>query len=89
MNHRRAFFARLASVTSALVAGRKMAAQQTAKPLARNLPVHTPDLPKLPHRMVDGWKEFHLIAEPVRTEILPGRVIDAWEVASRDRWLTI
>src|SRR5687767_12479709 len=36
------------------------------KRAAFNIPVHTPDLPKLPHKMVDGWKEFHLIAEPVR-----------------------
>lgn len=45
---------------------------------AGNLPVHTPDLPKLPFKMVDGWKEFHLIAEPVRTELVPGRVMEAW-----------
>ncbi|MGE0406181.1 MAG: multicopper oxidase family protein [Candidatus Korobacteraceae bacterium] len=28
--------------------------------------------------MVNGAKEFHLIAEPVRREILPGKIIDAW-----------
>jgi hypothetical protein len=27
---------------------------------------------------VDGWKEFHLVAEPVRFEIVPGRFVDAW-----------
>jgi FtsP/CotA-like multicopper oxidase with cupredoxin domain len=27
--------------------------------------------------MVDGWKEFHLVADPVRFEIVPGRVVDA------------
>lgn len=53
------------------------AGNQLKRP-ALNLPVHTPDLPKLPHKMVDGWKEFHLIAEPVRTELVPGRVMDAW-----------
>ncbi len=42
------------------------------------LPVETPDLPKLPWKMVDGVKEFHLVAEVVRTEFLPGRVVDAW-----------
>jgi FtsP/CotA-like multicopper oxidase with cupredoxin domain len=45
---------------------------------AVNLPVETPDLPKIAHRMVDGWKEFHLTAEPVRFEIVPGRFVDAW-----------
>jgi hypothetical protein len=45
---------------------------------AFNLPVETPDLPKLPHRIVDGWKEFHLIAEVVETELVPGRKMHAW-----------
>ena len=26
----------------------------------------------LPWRMKDGWKEFHLIAEPVRRQLAPG-----------------
>ena len=42
------------------------------------LPVETPDVPRLPWKMVDGAKEFHLVAEPVRTEFVPGRVVDAW-----------
>jgi manganese oxidase len=45
---------------------------------AFNLPVETPDVPKLPHKMVDGWKEFHLIAEVVETELVPGRKMHAW-----------
>jgi hypothetical protein len=40
--------------------------------------VETPDVPQLPWRMVAGVKEFHLIAEPVKQEIVPGRVIDLW-----------
>src|SRR2546426_5489121 len=44
----------------------------------QNIPVGTPDLPKLPWKMVDGAKEFHLVAEHVRTEFVPGRVVDAW-----------
>jgi manganese oxidase len=48
------------------------------------LPVVTPDLPKLPYKIEDGVKVFHLIAEPVRTEFLPAsswaaaRTVDAW-----------
>jgi hypothetical protein len=42
------------------------------------LPVETPDLPKLPWKLVDGVKEFHLVAEPVQVEIVPGRVMDVW-----------
>jgi FtsP/CotA-like multicopper oxidase with cupredoxin domain len=48
------------------------------------VPVHTPDIPKLPYKLDNGVKVFELIAEPVRTEFLPAsemsdaRVVDAW-----------
>ena len=32
----------------------------------------------LPWRMKDGWKEFHLIAEPVRRSIAPGMTAHLW-----------
>jgi FtsP/CotA-like multicopper oxidase with cupredoxin domain len=32
----------------------------------------------LPWRVKGGWKEFHLIAEPVRREIAPGMVANLW-----------
>jgi FtsP/CotA-like multicopper oxidase with cupredoxin domain len=40
--------------------------------------VVTPDVPHLPWRLVDGVKEFHLVAEPVKTEFVPGRHVDVW-----------
>jgi len=40
--------------------------------------VETPDVPRLPWRMVDGAKEFHLIAEPVKQELIPGKVVNLW-----------
>jgi FtsP/CotA-like multicopper oxidase with cupredoxin domain len=40
--------------------------------------VVTPDIPKLPYTMDGEVKVFHLVAEPVKRELLPGRVIDAW-----------
>jgi len=40
--------------------------------------VETPDVPQLPWRVDGGIKEFHLIAEPVKQEIVPGRVVDLW-----------
>ena len=43
------------------------------------LPVESPDVPRLPWKMVDGAKEFHLVAEPVRTEFVPGPTIEANE----------
>jgi hypothetical protein len=35
------------------------------------LPVVTPDIPDLPYKLVDGFKEFHLHAEVVKRELLP------------------
>lgn len=32
----------------------------------------------LPWRMKDGWKEFHLVAEPVKREFAPGMVVNLW-----------
>ena len=32
----------------------------------------------LPWRMKDGWKEFHLVAEPVKREIAPGMTANLW-----------
>ena len=40
--------------------------------------VETPDIPQLSWRMDGNIKEFHLIAEPVKQEIVPGRVVDLW-----------
>lgn len=40
--------------------------------------VQTPDVADLPFRMDGNVKEFHLIAEPVKQEIVPGRVVDLW-----------
>jgi manganese oxidase len=42
------------------------------------VPVQTPDVSDLPFRMDGNVKEFHLIAEPVKQEIVPGRVVDLW-----------
>ena len=41
-------------------------------------PVITPNGTSLPWRMVDGVKEFHLIAEPVRREFVEGLEVNAW-----------
>jgi FtsP/CotA-like multicopper oxidase with cupredoxin domain/Cu/Ag efflux protein CusF len=57
---------------------RNMPGMTMPKSATDNLPVVMPDLHKLPHKMVDGVKEFHLIAEVVRTEFVPGRLVDAW-----------
>jgi manganese oxidase len=40
--------------------------------------IETPDVPELPWQMVNGVKEFHLVAEPVKREIVPGKELDLW-----------
>jgi FtsP/CotA-like multicopper oxidase with cupredoxin domain len=40
--------------------------------------VETPDVPKLPWIIRDGAKEFHLIAMPVKRELLPNLMMDVW-----------
>lgn len=71
MSNRRNFFARVAAASAGLLAVQKLSAQGS-------LPIQTPDLPKLPWRMVDGAKEFRLTAEVVRTEFVAGRAVDGW-----------
>ncbi|MFO0669285.1 MAG: copper oxidase [Polyangiaceae bacterium] len=41
-------------------------------------PVVVPNGATLPWSMKDGVKEFHLTAEPVKHEVAPGMVINAW-----------
>jgi manganese oxidase len=40
--------------------------------------VVTPDVPDLAFEMDGGVKVFHLVAEPVRQEIYPGKVLNLW-----------
>ena len=40
--------------------------------------VGTPDVPRMPWRLENGVKVFEIAAEHVRTEFLPGRMVDAW-----------
>ncbi|MBI2827219.1 MAG: copper oxidase [Planctomycetia bacterium] len=42
------------------------------------VPVEAPDLTKLSWEMKDGVKEFHLYAQPVQRELLPGEVMNHW-----------
>src|SRR5262249_48152499 len=42
------------------------------------VPVKAPDLAKLRWKMVDGAKEFHLHAQPVKRELLPDLFVNHW-----------
>jgi len=87
--HRRQFLRGLVTAAGAGSVGFGVEAQHVhpaPRPSGTALPraagpsgrVVTPDVPHLPWRLVDGVKEFHLVAEPVKTEFLPGRHVDVW-----------
>ena len=42
------------------------------------VPVHVPDVPKLPWTMDNGVKVFHLIPEVVKMQLIPGKEIYGW-----------
>ena len=42
------------------------------------LPVVTPDIPDLPYKMENGVKVFHLIAEPVKRQLVPFKTMEVW-----------
>jgi hypothetical protein len=74
-----AFGAGLAAVPRLFGAesGSKMSSMTGMKPGA-SIPVNTPDVRDLPFKMDGDVKVFNLVAEPVKHEILPGKVIDLW-----------
>lgn len=43
-----------------------------------NVAVQTPDVPDLPFTLDNGVKVFHLIAEPVKQQIVPNKVLSLW-----------
>jgi FtsP/CotA-like multicopper oxidase with cupredoxin domain len=52
-----------------------------AQPAARGgpfSPVVVPNGATLPWKTVDGAKEFHLIAQPVKREFAPGMIVNCW-----------
>jgi FtsP/CotA-like multicopper oxidase with cupredoxin domain len=84
MNNRRSFLknvfglgAGLAVAPTVLNAQRKVDTRERSR-TGQPVVVETPDIPNLPFTMENGVKVFNLIAEPVKREIVPGRVIDAW-----------
>src|SRR4051812_12406683 len=79
-----------------VVAGLVVAAQAGARvpdahprnPHAGPLVV-TPNGTTLPSALVDGVRVMHLVAEPVKHELTPGLVIDAWGYNGRTPGPTI
>lgn len=52
--------------------------QKGARRVPQPLPVETPDIATLPWSMDGNVKEFHLVAEPVKQELVPGRIVNLW-----------
>jgi manganese oxidase len=63
--------------------------QPPGQPFVDYRPVETPDGATLPHRIVDGAKVFHLIAEPVRHTFLPGLAANCYGYNGRVHGPTI
>ncbi len=89
MNSRRSFLRRALAIGAGAVSLAPFATAETAHADDKRRsgshaeggpprPVVTPDIPKLPFIMDGNIKVFHLIAEPVKRELMPGRIIDAW-----------
>src|SRR6266566_2640043 len=65
----------MGGVTRALVAAEAATPLSSAQP---HVPVVTPNGSTLAWTMEDGFKTFHLVAEPVKREFAPGMVINCW-----------
>jgi hypothetical protein len=78
-SNRRDFFTKLSSLSAGIFASRDLLpAQQPGGGITGSLLVTTPDIADLPFTMENGVKVFHLIAEPVKQTIVPGRTFDLW-----------
>src|SRR5215469_18122048 len=89
MSSRRSFLRNIVSFGAGAIAaakafGREQAVHEgEARSRAMVTPAHpllveTPDVPRLPWQMNGGVKEFHLIAEPVKRQLMPGRDVEVW-----------
>jgi FtsP/CotA-like multicopper oxidase with cupredoxin domain len=90
MNKARRNFLQSAALLSAGALAKASQAQSAPQPTSNNktpgrraihpkyLPVQTPDVPNLPFELDNGVKVFHLVAEPVKQEIFPGKILNLW-----------
>ncbi len=82
----------LAAGAALLKSPRAIAAQAEASNGPAHLsfkPVVSPNGATLPWTIKNGAKEFHLIAEPIKHEVAPGMVINAWGYNGRTPGPTI
>lgn len=81
---RRRFFSGAAALASSsaflsrLTRGAEAVAAASPSATQNYTPVITPNGSTLPWKMVDGVKEFQLVAEPVKREFAPGMTVNCW-----------
>ena len=75
MNNRRSFFSKISTLSTGLFAAQRILPAQAT---TLSVPVTTLDVGDLPFTIDNGVKVFHLIAEPVKQVIIPGRTFDLW-----------
>lgn len=63
--------------TSSISADAQVRHDHTSGP-SFSVPVQTPGISNLPFTMDNGIKVFHLVAEPVKQQIAPNKVLDLW-----------
>ncbi len=73
-----ALWARDAEIAGDARSGKAKAKKETAHRAVSAIPVETPDVPNLPFHMDGDVKEFHLIAEPVKRQIVPFKTMEVW-----------
>jgi hypothetical protein len=78
MKARRSFFKNVLGLSAGAFAASRVARSQQTSSSGPPVPVVTPDIADLPFKMDGGVKEFHLIAEPVKQTVIPGRTFDLW-----------
>ena len=92
MKNRRDFLRHTLGVGAGIAAAQQVFAQShdhnmnmkmthSTHPLPPTLPlvqVSSPDIPTLAWTANDGAKEFHLVAEPVKRKLMPGRDMQVW-----------
>lgn len=79
MNPRRDFFRSILGLSAGAAAlTQAVKGQEVRESRAASIPVVTPDIADLPFTLDRGVKVFHLIAEPVKQVVVPGRTFDLW-----------
>jgi hypothetical protein len=73
-----ALWARDAEIAGDAQTRKAKAKKETAHREVGAIPVETPDVPNLPFHTDGDVKEFHLIAEPVKRQIVPFKTMEVW-----------